>query len=165
MIKLILSLVLIISATLVGNSFSVKLRTRSQTLNSIILALTKIKTMLCFGSFETKRILEDSFCSYEFQIIDKEFLKASEFCFDSIESIVYKIPKRFSLNGADKDLLRDFISGLGSTDVSGQVAHTELYLSLFSERYKESKAKETDKSKLYRIMGFSFGSAISLLIA
>ncbi len=165
MIKLILSLSLIVSSTLVGNSFSSKLKSRSKSLTSILSSLIRLKTLLCFGSFDTSRLLEECFCSEDFMLMDKENIPDSDFSSEAIERCVRKIHKSFSLSDSDKELLRNFIRGLGSTDVSGQVAHTELYINLFTERLQESKTKESHKSGLYRIMGFSLGSAISLLMA
>ncbi len=165
MIKLLLSLILIASSTLVGNSFSVKLKTRRKTLSSIVSALIRLKTLLCFGSLETVRLLEECFCSEDFKLIKKDNIYESDCSFESAEKWVGEISRSFSLLASDKELLRDFIKGLGSTDVSGQVAHTELYINLFTERFQDSKIKESNKSGLYRVMGFSLGSAISLLMA
>lgn len=164
MVKLIFTLVVIISSCLVGNSFSVRLANRRKTLTSIVSAITRAKTLICFGGIDTKRVIEECFCTEAFPLLDTVELKSDNFDV-SFKSSVNKISPAFSLNKSDKELLKDFGTNLGMTDVTGQVAHAELYAELFSERLKQVKAQENEKSKLYRILGFSVGSAISLLIA
>lgn len=110
------------------------------------------------------KVMEMSLCTPEFPLIDYESLD-SELPYDkAFEYCVKNISKEFALTEADKKLLTEFGSKLGDTDVSGQIAHTELYAQLFRERLTELKEQEISKTKLYRVLGFSFGCAISLLI-
>ncbi len=164
MVKLIFTLVVIVSSCLVGNSFSIKLTNRRKTLTSIVSAINKAKTLICFGGMDTKRVVEECFCGEDFPLLVAEELRGDDFDV-SFKNAVSKIGSAFSLNKADKELFIGFGANLGMTDVTGQVAHTELYAELFSERLKQVKAQENEKSRLYRILGFSVGSAISLLIA
>ena len=163
-IKLLLSLVLIISATLIGNSFSSKLTTRRKTLSLIHNAINRIKTLICFGGMDTYRVVEECFCGSEFPLLESTIF-TNNFEYDkAFEESVRKINRSFSLTKSDKDLLNQFGVHLGSTDVTGQIAHTELYAQIFAERLSYAKEQESQKSKLYRVLGFSLGCAISLLI-
>lgn len=164
MFKLIFALVVIVSSSLIGNSFSVKLTNRRKTLSEIVNSINKAKTLICFGGMDTKRVVQECFCSEDFMLLDKDMLENERFDI-SFETSVRKINPAFSLTKADQELLLQFGTKLGMTDVTGQVAHTELYAQLFSERLSQVKTQENEKSRLYRILGFSVGSAISLLIA
>ncbi len=164
MIKLILSLVLIISSSLIGNSFSVKLSNRRKTLSLILSAISRIKTLICFGGMDIFRIVEECFCTSDFPLMERDLFCNNSDYNKAFDESVSKISRNFSLAKSDKELLSQFGSNLGSTDVTGQVAHTELYAQLFAERLSLVKEQEDAKSKLYRVLGFSLGCAISLLI-
>lgn len=164
MIKLVFSLVLILSASFIGNTFSLKLANRRKTLSSIVGAISRIKTLICFGGFDTKRVVAECLCSEDFPLIDTKDL-STDIAFDkAFEESVSKISNAYSLTKSDKELLAQFGSQLGTTDITGQIAHTELYSELFTERLNFVKEQESAKSKLYRVLGFSLGCAISLLI-
>lgn len=164
MIKLILSLTVIISASLVGNTFSQKLTNRRKTLSSILSAINRMKTLICFGGMDTKRVVEECFCTEAFPLINSEDFDDASPYDEAFEKSVGKIGNSFSLTKSDKELLKQFGSQLGSTDVTGQIAHIELYAELFTERLNAVKEQETAKSKLYRVLGFSLGCAMTLLI-
>lgn len=164
MIKLILSLILIIVSSLIGNSFSVKLIARKNTLSSIHNSIKKIKTLICFGGMDIHRVIEECFCTPEFPLMEAEVFYDNCDFDKAFNESVSKISRNYSLTKADKELLCQFGSELGTTDITGQIAHTELYSQLFSERLDNVKAEENAKSKLYRVLGFSLGCAISLLI-
>lgn len=164
MLKIILSFVFVISASLLGNTFSLKLMNRRKTLTSIVNAISRAKTLICFGSFDTRRVVAESFCSEDFPLMNCNDIDCEKPYDKAFESSVDKINNRFSLTKADKELLVQFGSKLGSTDVTGQVAHAELYIELFNERLSKAREEESSKSKLYRVLGFSLGCAISLLV-
>ena len=164
MIKLLLSFILIISASLIGNSFSQKLVNRRRTLTSIVEAISRIKTLICFGGADVFSVIKESFCTDEFPLIDVKTLESSADYDVAFKKCVDKISSSFSLTKADKQLLAQFGCQLGTTDITGQIAHTELYAELFSERLSKVKEQENSKSKLYRVLGFSLGCAASLLI-
>ena len=164
MIKLLLCLILIASASLVGNSFSQRLINRRKTLSKILSAISHIKSLICFGGIEVVSVVEECFCSEEFKLINPEVLDSDLPYDQAFEKSVENISKNFSLTKSDKELLVQFGTYPGTKDITGQIAHTELYAQLFTERLNAVKEQEASKSKLYRILGFSFGCAVSLLI-
>lgn len=164
MLKLMLSLVLILASTLVGNSFAVTLSNRKNTLFLIHNAISRIKTLICFGSFDVLRVINETFCTEQFPLFSKEVFDNTSDYTKAFKESVYEIKRSYSLTKSDKELLISFGLQLGSTDVAGQVAHTELYSKLFEERLNFAKEQENKKSKLYRVLGFSFGCGLSLLI-
>jgi len=163
-IKIIFSFVLILSSALIGNSFSQKLINRRKTLTSLVGAISRIKTLICFGGEDISLIIKKCLCTEDFPLMnasvfdeykefDKSFLKG-----------VKSINTKFSLTNSDKELLMQFGSLLGTTDIQGQIAHTELYSCLFTEKLNKVKEQESSKTNLYRVLGFSLGCVISLLI-
>lgn len=164
MYKLILSMIIILCSTFIGYSFSLKLTNRRKTLNSIVSAISRMKTLICFGSFEISRVVNDCFASEEFNLISINEIAPDTSYNEAFSVSVRNINKKYSLSDSDKDLLVSFGSELGTTDISGQLSHAELYQNLFSERLSDAKEQENVKSRLYKVLGFSLGCAISLLI-
>ena len=165
MYKLVLSVLIVLCATFLGNSFALKLSMRRKTLNMIVSAISRMKTLICFGSFEIIRVVNQCFYSEEFDLLCINNLDSDTSYSEAFSQQVRNISKKFALNDADKELLVSFGSELGTTDIGGQVAHAELYQNLFLERLSEAKEQETVKSRLYKVLGFSLGCAVSLIIA
>lgn len=164
MIKIILSFVLIVSSVLIGNSFAQRLINRRKTLASIVGAMSRIKTLICFGGVDVRRVIEEAFCSDTFPLLNTIDLCAFDEYDKSFEYAVKNIKKSFSLINSDKNLLIDFGTKLGLTDVEGQVAHIGLFAELFNERLNLIKEQENSKTNLYRVLGFSLGCVITLII-
>ena len=53
---------------------------------------------------------------------------------------------------------------LGITDVEGQLKHIELYKGLAKAHLDDSKKDITEKSRLYKTMGFFVGAAVALIV-
>lgn len=164
MIKLMFSLIIIICASLVGNTFSLRIINRKKTLSEIIKAISRMKTLICFEKTDVNDLIKNCFASEEFPLLDCTDLENGFTYGEAFKSCVSKISGKFSLTKSDKDLLTEFCVFLGSTDVVGQVAHIELYIRLFEERLELVREQANSKSKLYRVLGFSLGCAVSLMI-
>lgn len=80
------------------------------------------------------------------------------------KSEIIKYQKKFGLNNSDKELLLEFGSGLGTTDIEGQLSHLELYRSIFQKRLQERQSEFKDKSKIYRALGLFGGISTALII-
>ncbi len=158
MYKFFLCGLLVFSSTLLGNWFSAKLFRRTRYLRDILSGISRMKTNVCFGSLDVFRALEESFPEFKYNS-DKE-LSAEEYWNLFVDSI----PKSSGLCKADREIIKGFGKNLGITDTEGQLNNCELYSELISERLKISKEEEISKSRLYRILGFSLGFAITLLI-
>ena len=77
---------------------------------------------------------------------------------------INKIPKKAGLNNSDKELLFEFGSLLGTTDIEGQLKHLELYESIFKKRLNDCQAEFRDKSRIYRALGLFGGISAALII-
>lgn len=162
--RLLLSFVLVICTTLIGNWFAVRLSTRTASLCRILESIRKIKMYISFGGYDVERVVSlgfegaTGFESFsDFSVADSTFCNMWNNCVD-------KIPSSTALSNDDRVLLKRFSEGLGVSDLDGQMANCELYIEIFSEKLKESKESENKKSRLYRVLGFSAGSAIALLL-
>ncbi len=155
--------ILVFSASLLGNWFSKKLYRRTKYLQSMLEGISRMKVKVCFLNLDIYRAVEESFSDILVYNSTTEILddiSIESFWSDAIDSI----PKSSGLKSADIELLKGFGKNLGVTDVEGQINNCELYSELVSERLKISKEEETSKSRLYRILGFSSGFAITLLV-
>ena len=72
-------------------------------------------------------------------------------------------PKRWCLNAGDMALLRDFGAGLGKTDLEGQAAHIEWYMSACEKRRQEADGDVRQKARLYKTLGMFAGVSAAIL--
>ncbi|MBQ6153425.1 MAG: stage III sporulation protein AB [Ruminococcus sp.] len=150
MLKLILSLVLIVSSLFIGQSMSSRLYRRKDVLTLFIDNIHTSITKLEYSAETVYELFED----FSFER-DKPFLPQ----WDSILS-EYKN----ALNKKDLSLLKDFARGLGDTDTQSQIKHMRYYLSLLEVQLTSAQNDINQKSKLYRGLGFSAGVTLSLLL-
>lgn len=64
----------------------------------------------------------------------------------------------------DFDLLIGYGSGLGSSDIAGQLLHCETYRELFRDRLQKARAEAQTKGKLYMTLGVAGGIGVALLL-
>ncbi len=150
--------ILVFSATLLGNWFSQRLFRRTRYLQGMLEGINRMKTNVCFGNLDVFRAVGDSFPAFRDNSCEET--SAEEYWASLIDSI----PKSSGLSKADREVLKGFGRNLGVTDTEGQLNNCELYSGLVLERIKISKEEEASKSRLYRVLGFSLGFAITLLI-
>ncbi len=72
--------------------------------------------------------------------------------------------KRNSLPERDLQLLRDFGSGLGTSDVEGQVSHCELFKASAAEVRQNAKEERQRKGRLSVLLGVLLGLGIDLVL-
>lgn len=164
MIKAICACVLVATCTMLGNWFSMKLRHRTSVLEKFIESITKMKTLICFGGYDIAYVLNECFkgedytSSYSFENQDNENIA------DSWNRFVASVPVSAGLTRSDREVLCGFGKNLGITDTEGQINNCELYITLTKERLRVSRSEEISKCRLYRVLGFSLGSAVTLMM-
>ena len=72
--------------------------------------------------------------------------------------------KASGLNAKDIELIQDFGSGFGASDLEGQLSHCTLYFDLLHVRLGDAKEEKEKKSKLYLMLGVFAGAAAALLL-
>lgn len=80
------------------------------------------------------------------------------------ENSLNTIPKKYGLNNSDRELLLEFGSALGTTDIEGQLKHLELYSEIFQNRLNECETALKDKSRIYRALGLFGGISTAIII-
>ena len=165
MLKILLCLVIVSSSAFLGNFYALKFINRRKTLSAILYALNKSKSLISFARFDVFRLAEGAFCSADFPLLDSKCFQDETLPFESsFRNAVENMSRKFSLKQGDKELLIDFAKALGETDVEGQIAHINLYEELFSQRLSLAKEKEQSCVKLCRVMGFTCGLGITLML-
>lgn len=162
--ELILGAILMISATLLGSSFSQKLINRRRNLQMLIEVIRKMKTHIGFSSMEISAVVTECFrnikgfeCFAQGTSDDMTFLNWWKECVKSLDSST-------GLDKEDRELLIRFSEEIGVSDIEGQISHCDLYAELFSERLRLAKEAESTKCRLYKILGFSVGCAVTLIV-
>lgn len=150
MLKLILSLILIVSSLFIGQSMSSRLYRRREIL---MLFMDQIRTSAAKLAYAADTVYE-LFDSFSFDC-NQPFLPQWE----NVLS-VYKN----ALNQKDLALLRDFARGLGDSDTPSQLKYMNYYLTLLESRLNDAESDIRQKAKLYRILGFSAGVTLSLFL-
>ena len=164
MLKLFLCVMVILSSTLVGNWYSVRISHRRRDIFLLIEAIEKMKNYISFGGYEIRCVVSNSFSSadgFKMFVLDDNL----EVGFESWWSeSVKNLKNTTALNSEDIELLLKFGNSLGVTDVEGQIANCDLYKTLFSKRFNTAENAECKNFRLYRILGFSFGCVITLIV-
>lgn len=160
MLKPVLSLVLILCTTLVGNYFSLKLSSRRETVEGLLQGVTRLKTQICFGGIDIFTAVSECFGADIIRNLPHDGESISEYWSRQVDLI----PKSSGLNKDDRKIIRDFGQNLGVTDIEGQINNCELYLRLFEDMLNNSKELEKTRSRLYRILGFSCGAVVTLVV-
>ncbi len=74
------------------------------------------------------------------------------------------IQKNISAKFPQRDLALSFFTGLGQTDISGQLAHCEIYRSLFAEKRELYHADYITKGKIYRTLGAFSAAGLAIVL-
>lgn len=99
-----------------------------------------------------------------FLVVLKENLQSNPSFSEAWQNAVQAIPDSYGLLRQDKDLIREFGKELGSTDVMGQIALCSLNKSLISAVLETAKEEKIKKSKLYFMLGSSFGMCVAIIL-
>lgn len=76
---------------------------------------------------------------------------------------VYKLPDYYGLQPQDKEFISDFGRQLGTTDTQGQVSLCQLNKAFVTSALEIAKNEKSKKSKLYFILGSSFGLCLTVV--
>lgn len=154
MLKLILCVVIVVSSTLVGFSFSNKLHKRKQVLNMFVRELNKACTNIRYSQSNLATIFSKKFDGYIFDDDKKFCVQWADMLKQYEKDLKYE----------DIKTLKSFSTNLGTTDTDGAVECIKLYLELLDSNIKEAENNIVLKSKLYRTLGLSLGLVVSILL-
>ncbi len=158
---------MIISSTMMGYLASHRLSSRVDFLRQYILFLNYIKTEVRYSAYTIYELL----CRYK---EESEFGSFIDECKYNIESGNYfneawslctkRLPKCNGLTNKDKELILEFGNNFGSSDVSGQIAYCDLNIDFIERTLQQAQEEKEKKSKLYLLLGLSFGISLVLFL-
>ena len=150
-----------------GYVISRKLALRVRFLQEYLQFISYIETEIRYA----RRVLIEIIGKYKNETEFKTFLVAVKANLNSGMSFseawraaVYKIPNSYGLLKHDKELICEFGQKLGTTDVVGQVALCGLNKSLIGSVLDTAKEEKLKKSKLYFMLGSSFGVCLAIIL-
>ncbi|MBQ2676610.1 MAG: stage III sporulation protein AB [Clostridia bacterium] len=150
----VIGILLLSSCPLIlGFCASANLKKKLQQTELIVVMISSIKQYICYEALTRDGI----FC----RLAEDEQYKALGFwqC-DDISELVTK-NQALVIDKPLKQKLMLFLNGIGSTDISGQMSHCELYSSMFSDSLSKLREEASQKQKLY----CSLGSFAAMFVA
>lgn len=154
MLKLVLCLVIVVSSTLVGFSFSSKLYKRKQVLSMFVRELNKAGTSIRYSQSSLASIFTKKFDGYIFDDNKDFYMQWKQMLEQYDKTLKYE----------DIRTLESFSAYLGTNDAEGAVNSIKMYLELLENSIKEAENNIVLKSKLYRTLGLSLGLVVSILL-
>lgn len=160
-LKIIGSVLIVLSTTIVGFSLAKGLELRKKFLISFLEFLYNLQVNIRYLSDDIFSLIRKSATNNHMNYFADE-------CDGNFEDYwnlsINKIPLAYRLSEDEYSLLKDFGCGLGTTDVEGQIQHIELYKKLFETQIQKAEFSQKNKSRLYIVMGFFIGAITVLLI-
>ena len=162
-VKIIGCVLLVLATTLIGFAKAHRLCQRRDTLLAFTGFLNALSTNIRYNSSDIFSVIE--LCKDSFSQMLVKHLRDYEGAFSvRWKSAVKNLPESCSLNIKDKDIITSFGEKLGVTDVQGQIEHIEHYQILAEAQLQNAVKEISDKSKLYRTMGFFVVIAAALVL-
>ena len=98
----------------------------------------------------------------------RDSIRYSSEMFQKIASKLFERSDFSVLNSKNDDftkkLLDEFLSGLGKTDVGGQLSYCEQYISRAEKALAAAEAKRDKCARLYAVLGVCAGVGVSVLL-
>ena len=154
MLRLIPALIITAASILIGCGLSLRLSRRSAVLNDYIALLDTAADRINYTAGSLADVFSDNFAGYVFD-------PSQPFC-DQWERMTAACAD--VLDREDREVLIDFARGIGCSDIPSELNHIRLYQGLLRERLDDARLNCAKKSALYRILPFSIGLAITILI-
>ena len=166
MLRILSVTVIIISGALIGLSASQRVIMRASFFEQAVGFLTDLQTQMRFCGDSLPVLLRTGSGKLLQPLLEvcAQGMESGASFFEAWQNALMQLPHSMGLSKEDIRLLTDFGQGVGTTAVEGQLAHCELYKTMFSSRLKQAREEKEKKVKLYRMLGLFSGVAVSLLI-
>ena len=161
-IKLLGCLLIASAGFFTGCVLTQRLKNRREFYDKFNVFISLLQTQIRYNSADIFTLVISSAKGSGLEIIEKPESSVSFTVF--WENTVNALPKKYCLNNSDKELLLEFGSALGSTDIDGQLKHLELYSKIFQNRLNECETALKDKSRVYRALGLFGGISTAIII-
>ncbi len=143
-------LVFIVSATtLFGIELSLRLRRRVGAINWYIKAVSEIGEKIRYTSAELAPIIGSIYDHQKYLIVDEPFSVSL---------------RETGLDDADKQIVNEFFSGLGSGDTEEEIKRCSLYKRTLEKQLTFAEKAAAEKSRVYKMLGFFGGLGIAIIL-
>ncbi len=163
LIKIIGCALLVGATTLFGFVKAHRLYRRKDFIKEFLVFLDWLATNIRYSNDELTVILSHSEDAFG-RMIYNSYKEQNGSFFERWKRSVINASDGYFLKHEDKQLLCSFGENLGVTDVEGQLKHIELYKGLAKSHLDNCKKDITEKSRLYKTMGFFVGTAAALIV-
>ena len=154
MLRLIAGFTITAASILVGCCLSSRLTRRREVLADYIALLDQAANRLSCTGMSLAAVFSDNFAGFDF---DPSLAFAPQW-----ERMAEQY--REVLRDDDRRVLREFAKDLGSGDRESELNRIRLYQSMLKERLADAKTACEKKGSLYRILPFSIGLAITIIM-
>ncbi len=149
LIKVIGFCFIVCATTLFGISLSKDLKGRMQSLNWFVNLTDEVAEKIRYSSAELPQIVRSIYNYDTYLSVDEPFR-------------VYL--KNTGLDKDDKRMIEEFFAGLGLGDTESQIKRCGIYKRQLLRRYENADRQYTEKSKLYKKLGFFGGLTIVIIL-
>ena len=156
--KIIGVLVLGLIISTCGFIYTNKLISANTQLEKIIKLIGIIKVKICYSNERITDLVGELSKEYSFLFLNFKCDFESYFkkiCFEN---------DNLNLNKNEKQVLYNFFSGLGKTDLQNQIALCDNYIKIFENILLERKEKSKSKIKLYPSLSILLGLLVVLIL-
>ncbi|MGV8145062.1 MAG: stage III sporulation protein SpoIIIAB [Alkaliphilus sp.] len=171
MVRLLISLIIIVCCTLIGEMYASSFRRRTFLLRSLLQVLQTLETEIVYGGTPLPlialKISKNS--AYEisniFSSTAKILFKKDGRTFSQAWSYSLKIcAKNSDFRDKDIRLLAKLGEILGATDIDNQVKHIRLTMVEIKKNYEEAAQMQMKNVKLFKQIGLLSGIAIVIIL-
>lgn len=149
LIKVIGFCFIVCATTLFGISLSKDLKGRMQSLNWFVNLTDEVAEKIRYSSAELPQIVRSIYNYDTYLSVDEPFR-------------VYL--KNTGLDNDDKRMIEEFFAGLGLGDTESQIKRCGIYKRQLLRRYENADRQYTEKSKLYKKLGFFGGLTVVIIL-
>ena len=149
LIKVIGFCFIVCATTLFGISLSKDLKGRMQSLNWFVNLTDEVAEKIRYSSAELPQIVRSIYNYDTYLSVDEPFR-------------VYL--KNTGLDNDDNRMIEEFFAGLGLGDTESQIKRCGIYKRQLLRRYENADRQYTEKSKLYKKLGFFGGLTIVIIL-
>lgn len=162
LIKLIGCLLIASAGFFTGCVLTQRLKGRRDFFDKFCVFISLLQTQIRYNSADIFTLVKSSAKCSGLELFETSEINISfnEFW----EKAVNALPRKYNLNNSDKELLSEFGSALGTTDIEGQQKHLKLYGGIFQNRLTECETALKDKSRIYRALGLFGGISTAIII-
>lgn len=165
--KTIIIITVITASAIISINYVNRIRQHTKAVSQLCLMIENIEIILHQHNIDTEEIFKNLSMNnnynlltfikpiYENMSFDKNILSKSN-------RLYIKNNKYF--NEEEKELIINFLSLLGKSDLNGQLMNCKTYKEILKKRLKENEAKELTECKNSSILVFGIGFLIVILI-